>query len=310
MNSIAHEISLIAVVSAIACVLPGVFLMLRGVALMSDAISHAILPGIVIMFLLVKQLTCPLLVLGAAAAGFATVMVTERILQTKRLKKDAAIGLVFPLFFSVGIILLSLYARTIHLDVDMVLLGELAFAPLDRLYLFSYDCGPYALWIMGAIAACNALFIVLFYKELTVSTFDPLFAQCLGYRPQAVYYALMMLTSVTAVGAFNVVGSILVVALMLTPPACAFLLTEQLKPLLITSILVAVSAALLGCSLARLADVSLAGSIAAANGLLFLIVLIFAPDKGLLSIVLRRSCICLAQHTISAKPNTKTGYKT
>lgn len=283
MNSISLSISAIALLSAVACVLPGTFLVLRGVALMSDAISHAILPGIVIMFLLVRQLNSPLLLVGAACAGFATVVLTEYIFNTKRLKKDAAIGLVFPLFFSVGIILISLYTRTIHLDVDMVLLGELAFAPFDRLHIFSYDLGPCALWVMGVFALCNALFTLIFYKELTLSTFDPVFAYAIGFRPRSVYYALMILTSITAVGAFNVVGSIVVVALMLAPPAGALLVTEQLKPLLITSILFAVSSALLGCSLATYADVSLAGSIAAANGLIFFIVLIVAPSKGIVS---------------------------
>lgn len=283
MNSISLSISAIAVISAVACVLPGTFLVLRGVALMSDAISHAILPGIVIMFLLVRQLNSPLLLVGAACAGFATVVLTEYIFQTKRLKKDAAIGLVFPLFFSVGIILISLYTRTIHLDVDMVLLGELAFAPFDRLHIFSYDCGPCALWVMGVLALCNALFILIFYKELSLSTFDPIFAYVIGYRPQSVYYVLMILTSITAVGAFNVVGSIVVVALMLAPPATALLVTEQLKPLLITSILFAVSAALLGCSFAAYADVSLAGSIASANGLIFFTVLVIAPRNGIVS---------------------------
>lgn len=283
MNSISLYISAIAVISAVACVLPGTFLVLRGVALMSDAISHAILPGIVIMFLLVRQLNSPLLLVGAACAGFATVVLTEYIFQTKRLKKDAAIGLVFPLFFSVGIILISLYTRTIHLDVDMVLLGELAFAPFDRLHIFSYDLGPCALWVMGVLALCNALFTLIFYKELTLSTFDPVFAYAIGFRPRSVYYALMILTSITAVGAFNVVGSIVVVALMIAPPASALLVTDQLKPLLITSILFAVSAALLGCSFATYVDVSLAGSIAAANGLIFFIVLIVAPSKGIIS---------------------------
>ncbi len=283
MNSIALQITLIALVTAAACVLPGLFLVLRGVALMSDAISHAILPGIVIMFLVVRQLNSPLLLVGASCAGFATVLLTEYILQTKRLKKDAAIGLVFPLFFSIGIILITLYTRTIHLDTDMVLLGELAFAPFDRLHVLSYDLGPCALWVMGTIALCNGLFVLLFYKQLAVSTFDPLFAACIGYRPEMIHYALMLLTSITAVGAFNVVGSILVVALMLAPPAAAFLVTDRLKPMLITSILFGLSAALLGCSFAAWADVSLAGSIAAANGLIFFFTLVCAPDKGIIA---------------------------
>jgi manganese/zinc/iron transport system permease protein len=302
MNSISVSITGIALLCSLACVLPGTFLMLRGVALMSDAISHAILPGIVVMFLVVKQLNSPWLLIGASCAGLATVILTECIVQTKRLKKDTAIGLVFPLFFSIGVILISLYTRTIHLDVDMVLLGELAFAPFDRFLFFSYDLGPSALWMMGGIALCNALCIGLFYKELVLATFDQTFACVIGYHPRGIYYALMTLTSITAVGAFNVVGSIVVVALMLVPPAAAYLITQQVHTLIITSVMFAVSATLLGCSIAQYADVSLAGSIAVANGLIFFIVLILAPGTGILSTVLRRRKI------VESKPICVTPY--
>ena len=166
------ELMLIAVLTAITCVLPGVFLVLRGVAMMSDAISHAILLGIAGMFLVVKKLDSPLLIIGAAAAGVLTVVCTELIIKSKRLKQDAAIGLIFPFFFSLGVILISYYARNVHLDVDMVLLGELAFVPFNRLLIAGIDCGPYALWVVSVALLINAAFVRFFYKELVLTTFD------------------------------------------------------------------------------------------------------------------------------------------
>ncbi|RME66244.1 MAG: metal ABC transporter permease, partial [Caldilineae bacterium] len=133
------EIQLIGVLVAAACALPGVFLVLRRVALLSDAISHSILLGIVVGFFLVGDLTHPLLVLMAAATGVLTVSLVEALIHTRRVKEDAAIGLVFPALFSMGVILVSRYAGDVHLDIDAVLLGELAFAPFSRATYLGLD---------------------------------------------------------------------------------------------------------------------------------------------------------------------------
>lgn len=142
------EIAVIAVLTAISCALPGTLLVLRGAALMSDAISHSVLLGIALMFLHVQRLDSPLLLVGAALSGLAAVIVVEKIIASKKLKKDAALGLIFPLFFSLGVIIISNYAKNAHLDTDMVLLGELAFAPFTRLNLWNIDCGPFAVWVL------------------------------------------------------------------------------------------------------------------------------------------------------------------
>ena len=136
------EIQLIAAVVAVACALPGCFLVLRRMAMLSDAISHAILPGIVLAFFITHNLSSPLLVLAAAATGLLTVVLVELLSRTGLLREDAAIGLVFPALFSIGVILISVYARDVHLDVDAVLLGELAFAPFNRFEVGGYDLGP------------------------------------------------------------------------------------------------------------------------------------------------------------------------
>jgi manganese/zinc/iron transport system permease protein len=282
------QILIVAVLASVACVLPGIFLVLRGVALMSDAISHAVLLGIALMFLWVHNLDSPLLLVGAALAGLATVFLTETVIQTRRLKEDAAIGIVFPLFFSCGVILISLFARDVHLDVDMVILGEIAFAPFNRFYVWGYDLGPSAFYSLGTIVLLNAGFIYLFYKELKLSIFDHDFAYVAGFSPVLLYYALMFLTSITAVGAFDVVGSIVVVALMITPPATASLLVSRLEQMIAVSIILSIAAALFGYAAAAWFDVSIAGSIATVSGLFFLLMFLFSPTKGLLAQMYRR----------------------
>ncbi|HEV2600767.1 MAG TPA: metal ABC transporter permease [Candidatus Babeliales bacterium] len=282
MNIVTAEILAIAALATIACTTIGTFLILRDVALMSDAISHAVLPGIVIMFLFVKKLDSPLLIIGASLAGIATVLLTELIIQSKRLKKDAALGFVFSLFFSVGILLICKYTRNVHLDTDMVILGELAFTPFTRLVIAGHDYGPSALWSMISITLANLTFIICFYKELLLTTFDATFARTVHCNPTTLYYAIMILASITAVGSFHLVGSIVVVTLMLAPAATAYLLTTRLSSLLFLSCALGTTATLIGYLLAHWADVSLAGSIATVHGCMFLCSFLFAPQKGIL----------------------------
>ena len=281
------DIQIIAVVVAVACALPGVFLVLRGMALMSDAISHAILLGIVLAFFVTKDLSSPLLIIAAAITGVLTVSLVELIHRTGLVREDAAIGIVFPALFSGGVILISRFAGDVHLDTDAVLLGELAFAWLDRLTIFGYEL-PKSLWVMGGILLINLIFIGLFYKELKLTTFDVGLAAALGFSPTLIHYGLMTIVSITAVGAFDAVGSILVVALMIAPPATAYLLTDRLSYLLGLSALLGVVSAISGYWLAHLLDVSIGGSMATMAGVLFLLTFLLAPERGIIAIARRR----------------------
>jgi manganese/zinc/iron transport system permease protein len=283
------EIQLIAVVVAVACALPGTFLVLRRLSLVSDAISHSILLGIVLGFFVVGNVNSPLLLVGAALVGLATVVLVQLLERTGLVKEDAAIGLVFPALFSLGVILISRYADDVHLDIDAVLLGELAFAPFDRLELWGWDWGPTSLVVMGAILALNLLAITVFWKELKLSTFDPALAVALGFAPALVQYGLMGLVSLTAVGAFDAVGSILVVALMIAPPATAYLLTDSLPRLLALAAGIGAASALAGYWLAYALDASIAGSMAAMTGLAFLLAWLLAPSRGLVAAARRRA---------------------
>ena len=287
MSNAQIEIQLIASLVAIACAIPGTFLVLRKMAMISDAISHSILPGIVIGFFITQDLNSPLLILLAALTGVITVVLVERIQKTGLVKEDTAIGLVFPALFSIGVIMIAKNANDVHLDVDAVLLGELAFAPFDRLFISGTDVGPKSLWIIGSILVITVGLLIAFFKELKVSTFDAGLAASLGFSPALIHYGLMTVLSVTTVGAFDAVCAILVVALMIAPAASAYLLTTDLKKMLGLAIVFGVLSAISGYWFAHWLDASIAGSITTMLGVLFLLVYLFAPSKGLIAVMYR-----------------------
>lgn len=288
MSSAQIDIQLIAMLVAIACAIPGTFLVLRKMAMISDAISHSILPGIVLGFFMTHDLNSPILILLAAFSGVITVFLVEFIQKTGLVKKDTAIGLVFPALFSIGVILIAKNANDVHLDIDAVLLGELAFAPFDRLLFNDIDLGPKSLWVIGTILMITITLLIMFFKELKLSTFDKGLAATLGFSPILIHYGLMTVSSITVVGAFDAVGAILVVALMIAPAASAYLLTNDLKKMLLLSCTFGVFAAISGYWLANLLDGSIAGSMTTMLGVIFLMVYFFAPNKGLISVMFRQ----------------------
>ncbi len=279
---------LIAIVTASACALPGVFLVLRRMTLMSDAISHAILPGIVLAFFVTHNISSPLLILAAAATGVLTVIFVELLQKTKLVKEDAAIGLTYPALFSIGVILISRYAGNIHLDTDAVLLGELEYAPYNLLEISGYELKPISLYVMGGMLVLNLAFILLFYKELKLATFDASLAATLGFAPGLIHYGLMTLVSMTTVGAFDAVGSILVVALIAGPPATAYLMTDNLTRMLIYSVVIGCVNAVIGYWFATyIINVSIAGAIASFTLLDFVLVFMIVPKRGIIAIARR-----------------------
>ena len=292
MSSIDVEILAVATVTALACASCGTFLYLRRMSLMSDAISHAILFGIVVAFLFVRDLNSPFLVIAAALTGVLTVVLTQLLISTGKLKSDASIGLVFPVLFSIGVILITQYASHVHIDTDAVLTGELYYVWMDQLDIEvfgrQFSLGPNALWKGMAALTANLVFIIVMYKELKLSTFDAGLAAAMGFSPLLIQYLLVGLASITAVTSFDAVGSILVVALMIAPPAAAYLLTKRLGPMLLTSLLIASLSALLGFWLAIRFDTTIGGMMATACGLLFALSWVFAPERGLASQLMRR----------------------
>ncbi len=284
---ISFEIQIIAVLTAVSCSLLGTFLVLKNMSMISDAITHTVLLGIVIAFFVAGTLNSPLLFIGAGIMGIVTVYIVELLNNTRLLKEDAAIGVVFPLLFSISVILISRYAKNIHLDVDSVLLGELAFVPLNRTAVFGISVPSGGISVL-AVLIINVLFVKIFFKELKLSTFDKALALTLGMKPVLIHYILMTLVSVTAVTSFEVAGSILVIAFMIGPPMISLLLSDRLSQILMLNIFISVIASVTGFYTATVFDVSIAGTIAVMIGVIFTVTLIFSPKKGLLSIFRRR----------------------
>jgi manganese/zinc/iron transport system permease protein len=265
----------------IAGTLVGSFLVLSGRSMLSDAISHSIILGIVVVWLITGQQTGPIQTIGAAVTGLLTVFVTQALVRTRRMRNDAAIGLVFPVFFALGVLLLNLYARDVHIDEHTVLLGEIGFIWLDNVTLAGFEL-PRSLVAMSLITLVNLVFVALFYKELKLATFDPMLARALGFAPGVLSYGLLLLTSVTAVAAFDAVGVILFVAFVIVPPATAYLLTERLWLMLVIGCLVSVFASVIGYILANHWDVSIGGMMAVMTGAAFSLAFVFGPQHGLI----------------------------
>ena len=258
---------LIAVLTAAACSVPGVFLVLRKMSMSADSITHTILLGIVLGFMAVNDLSSPILLFGAALVGTATVWLTELLTKTRLVSSDSATGIIFPLLFSIAVILITKYAGSAHLDTDSVLLGELAFAPFDRMIVGGTDIGAKGIYISGGLLIINILFVTVFFKELTVASFDPVLAAVMGFSPTLIHYSLMTVVSVTAVGAFETAGSVLVTAFMIAPAAAAYLLTDNLRNMIFIAAAIGTACGVFGVYTAILLDVSISGSIACYAGI-------------------------------------------
>lgn len=281
--SAALVIILTGLLVATACALLGVFLVLRRMAMMADAISHAILPGIVAGYFLAQGPNVLAGFAGAALAALITVALVEALQHTGRVGGESAIGIVFPAMFALGTFLVSKYFANVHLDTDAVLYGNIEFAAFDVLILNGMNLGPQSLWVMGALCVINLLFVGLFFKELKLATFDPGLAAALGFSPVLIHYALMALVSVTTVGAFTAVGAILVVAFIIVPAATAYLLTDDLGRMIGLAVGVGAVSAVSGFFIAFALDASVAGAMATMTGVFFLLALAFSPSHGLVA---------------------------
>lgn len=290
MSGLSPELTIIltAVLTAASCALAGSFLVLRRMAMMADAISHAILPGLVFSFVLANGPNLFAGIFGASLAGIATVVLVEALQRTGLVKSDAAIGIVFPAMFAFGTLLVTRFFSDVHLDADAILFGEVSFAPFDRLIINGIDYGSYPLIVVTLMTVVNLVAIVAFYKELKLATFDAGLAAALGFSPIVIHYGLMTLVSMTTVSAFSAVGAILVVALMIVPAGTAYLLTDRLPVMIVLSVVIGTLAALIGYQTALAFNVSISGMMVVALGVLFGLAALFSPTQGVLVRKLRR----------------------
>lgn len=278
-------IALTAMLSAIACTLPGCFLVLRRMSMMGDAISHAVLPGLAVAFLVTHSRDSLTMFFGAALVGVLTAVFVEAVHRHGQVEESAAMGVVFTSLFALGLVLLVRSADHVDLDASCVLYGAMELVPLDTVTLFGHEV-PRAVLKMGAMVLFNALFVLALFKELTISTFDPALSDTVGINSRWMNLALMAVVAVTAVAAFESVGSILVIAMLIVPAATAQLLTQRLAPLIAVALTCAVLSAWLGHlgaitlpPLVGFEDTNTAGMMAVAAGALFTLAALFGPRR-------------------------------
>ncbi len=228
------------VLICMACALPGTFLMLNRQSMLGDGISHAVLPGLAVAFLLTNSRDIFPMAAGAVAAGVLTAVLTQMVQRFGQVESGAALGVVFCGLFAVGLILIRVASDKVDLDADCVLYGSIETAVVD------VNLVPRVAWISGGLLIFNALLIAFFYKELRLAAFDPALATTLGFNANAIRLGLTVVASVTTVLAFESVGSILVIAMLVVPAAAASLLTHKLHWLLALALVLAAASAVLG----------------------------------------------------------------
>ena len=283
MDTNALWIILTGALAAGSCALVGCFLVLRKMAMLGDAISHAVLPGIALAFLFSGSRDPFPMLIGAGALGVLTTFLIETLHRRGKLQQDASIGVIFTFLFAVGVILITMFAGTIDLDQDCVLYGEIAYVPLDMwISDAGTTLGPRAVWTLGVIFLLNLIFVIAGYKELKVTSFDPALATSLGISATLWHYLLMGMVSLTTVGSFESVGAILVVAMLIAPAATAYLLTDRLSRMLMYAVLSGVISSVLGYLLALWLNGSIAGAMATVCGLQFMLALFLSPAHGIL----------------------------
>jgi manganese/zinc/iron transport system permease protein len=284
-------IALMGFLVAAACGLVGNYLILRRMALVGDAISHSVLPGLAIGFLLANSRSSTVMFLGALGAGLVTTFIIELIHRKSRVKQDAAIGITFSSLFAIGVIIISIFASKVDLDQDCVLYGEIGNVPLEFPYvkLGSLTLGPPPVVRMGVVAVCVAVMIAAFYKELLISSFDPGLGMSVGINPTLIHYSLMAALSIVVVSAFESVGAILVIAMLVLPGATASLLSHRLPWILVLTVFHAAISSVLGVHLGLWLNCSLAGAMVVMGAVLFTLAWLFGPRHGLVRRWMRRT---------------------
>lgn len=287
-------IVIIGVLASVSCALLGSFLVLRKMSMMGDAISHAVLPGLAIAFLVSGSRSSLMMFIGAAVVGVLTALFTQWISKFGNVDRGASMGIVFTTLFALGLILIVQAADQVDLDPSCVLYGAIELTPLDvvwrpEVFGVLWEV-PRSALVLAGVTVLNLLFVLIFFKELRITSFDPELATSMGIHANRMHYLLMTLVAITTVAAFEAVGSIIVIAMLITPAATAHLLADRLGPMVALSMLLAAFAAVLGHVSALtlpgwigFESMSTSGMMAVMSGLLFALVLLFAPRHGVIS---------------------------
>lgn len=280
--SYAGWIILTASLVGISCGLVGSLLVLRRMAMMADAISHTVLLGIVTAFLITRELSGIHMLIGAIIAGLLTAILIQW-LHSLGVQQEASIGVVFTSLFAVGVVLIATKVGNAHLDVQHTLMGEITFIPWEKMSLPWIGEVPEAVFILSIVLVVVLIAIIGFFKEWKLTSFDPALAASIGIPVVLMHYVFMGLVSVTTVAAFDAVGAIMVVAMLITPASAAYLWTDRLAIMMGLSGAFGIIAAVAGYYIAVWLDTSISGSMAFATGLLFMISFIASPKHGIVA---------------------------
>lgn len=279
---------------AVASALLGPFLVLRRMSMMGDAISHAVLPGLAVAFMLTDSRASMPMFIGAAVVGLLTAVMTEWIRGLGKVDEGASMGVVFTGLFALGLVLVVQAADKVDLDPGCVLYGAIELSPLDTARVGPWDV-PRVVLTLGTVAMLNLACVVLFYKELKITSFDPALATTLGINARLMHYLLMTLVAITAVASFEAVGNILVVAMLIVPAAAAYMLTDRLGVMLALSVAFGIASAVLGHvgaitvpAIFGYGSTTTAGMMALAAGVLFAFAALFAPRHGVVGKFIQR----------------------
>lgn len=291
-NSLAVWTIAIGILCSVPCAILGCYLVLRRMSMLGDAISHAVLPGLAVAFLLTGSLTGWGMAIGAGVLGMMTAFLTHGIHKLANVSEDASMGVVFTSLFAIGVILITRVASQADLDPGCVLYGLIEFAPLDTIPVFGREV-PRTVQTLGPTLLIALTFVALFWKELKIVSFDPALAAAMGIRVALIHYLLMAMVAGVTVASFEAVGSILVIAMLIVPAATAHLLSDRLVGMMSWSVVVAVLSTLLGYYGAVRLNTSVAGMMAVAAGCLFAFAVFLAPRHGIVAQALRRLALAL-----------------
>ncbi len=268
----------------VACALLGCYLVLRRMSMLGDALSHAVLPGLVIAFLIGGKFSIGPLLVGALAAGLLSTFLIQALQHRGGVSADASMGVVFTSFFALGVLLVSRNLSGVHFDTACVYEGELDQVVIDTVAVGAWEIPRQAI-TLAPVLLLNLGVILLFWKELKITTFDPALATTMGISATAMHYLLMTLVSLTTVASFEAVGSILVVAMLITPAATAHLLCDRLSRMMMVAAGLAVACAVIGYGLSKTFNTNTAGMMAVVAGGLYGLTVFLSPRHGILSTI-------------------------
>ena len=275
------------VLCAVAAALLGNFLVLRKMSMLGDAISHAVLPGLAVAFMISGSRHSFPMFAGAVVVGVLTAFFTEWIRKVGNVDEGASMGVVFTSLFALGLVLIVQAVDDVDLDAGCVLYGAIELTPIEPPVSFFGLMVPPAVRTLAIVLLINLAFVVLFFKELKISSFDPALSTSEGVNANVMHYALMVLVAITAVASFETVGNILVVAMFIVPPAAAYMLTNKLWLMIVLSVILATASAIFGHISAitvpgwfGLESTTTAGTMAVVAGLFLMVAVLFAPQRG------------------------------